>query len=606
LNGIFGILNRDWRPVEVADLELMRGEMAPWGCEGGSMFRDGPYGGGMIFDTGDDGSGVVFAGAGRVYNRTELCAQLGCGGDVALMRLAWNRWGEDAPSRIFGDWAFSVWDPARRRLFLARDHTGNTALYYHAGPRVFAFSSSRRALLALRAAPCEPDELFLAQVLVGWSPRIDGRTSCKALRRLPPAHTLCVSHGEVELRQYWRLEDAPELSLPRPADYAEAFREVFDQAVRDRIREDPVASMLSGGLDSGSVTATAAQCIGQRGGRLAAFTSVPLFETAPYVAKTRFGDELPFARATAEAAGNVDLKTVDGANLSPVRAIARMLEIAMEPQHSAMNLFWMLEINRRAAAEGWRALLTGQMGNAGASWTGDVFSQPLGFQLRHLGIKRWFRGTARRRLLQGRLLRAVEGRRRRANLQYSGIRPEFAVRSEVFEQWAAVSPERAPHSPRAQRCRIVLQGLTRVGAIYAEMGAAQGIEIRDPTADPRLLTFSLSVPDRIFIDRKTGIDRWLIREAMKGRLPDSVRLNRLHGRQAGDIVPRLRASAGEVEDALSGISRGAGAAYVDVPKMRGVWNRVRTEDSVQVFQLASTVLMRGMMAGLFVNGFGGN
>ena len=119
----------------------------------------------------------------------------------------------------------------------------------------------------------------------------------------------------------------------------------------------------------------------------------------------------------------------------------------------------------------------------------------------------------------------------------------------------------------------------------------------------RLLEFTFSVPDYIFIDPKTGMDRWLIREAMSGRLHDDVRLNRTRGRQAGDLVPRLRASAGEVEAALNELARGLAAEYVDVPYMRQVWQMIQAQDTPEAFDKSVTILTRGIMAGLFVNGF---
>ena len=117
-------------------------------------------------------------------------------------------------------------------------------------------------------------------------------------------------------------------------------------------------------------------------------------------------------------------------------------------------------------------------------------------------------------------------------------------------------------------------------------------------------SFCLAVPDHIFIDPKTGMDRCLIREAMKGRLPDEVRLNRRRGRQAGDVVPRLRACADEVEAALEEIATGPASAYLNATHMRQVWNRIQNEDGNESYRLAKTVLSRGLMAGLFVNGFG--
>ena len=133
------------------------------------------------------------------------------------------------------------------------------------------------------------------------------------------------------------------------------------------------------------------------------------------------------------------------------------------------------------------------------------------------------------------------------------------------------------------------------------MGAAYGLEIRDPTADARVLAFTFSVPDHIFIDTETGLDRWLIRAAMQDRLPDAVRLNRKLGRQAGDLVQRLRACSSEVESALDELVRGAAVEYVDVPYIREVWQMIQTQDTPEAFHKSITVLTRGIMAGLFVN-----
>ena len=105
------------------------------------------------------------------------------------------------------------------------------------------------------------------------------------------------------------------------------------------------------------------------------------------------------------------------------------------------------------------------------------------------------------------------------------------------------------------------------------------------------------------MDPESGLDRLLIRAAMKDRLPDEVRLNRRRGRQAGDLVPRLRASSDEVETALEELARGPAAAYVDVPHIRDVWKMIQAEDTPEAFRSSVTVLTRGIMAGMFVNEF---
>lgn len=105
------------------------------------------------------------------------------------------------------------------------------------------------------------------------------------------------------------------------------------------------------------------------------------------------------------------------------------------------------------------------------------------------------------------------------------------------------------------------------------------------------------------MDPETGIDRWLVREAMKGILPDEVRLNRRRGRQAADLIPRLRESAAEVESTLYELQGGPAAEFVDVNYLRQVWGRVQAQDTPETFVDAIIILTRGIMAGLFVNDF---
>jgi asparagine synthase (glutamine-hydrolysing) len=643
MSGIFGVVQRKGAILAPTPLDRMRRSMANWAPDGGSTWNDRYAGLGQarLFSTPeshydclprmDPASGISFTAAARVDNREELGHLLDISlpeqaelPDTEFLFRAYLRWGQDCPRHVFGDWAFAAWHPMERKLFLARDHYGNTSLFYRADAQILAFASSPRALLDLNLAPAELDELHLAQVLVSWTACHGERTIHHSIRRLPPAHTLTVTPHAVNVSQYWRLEDTPALRLPRRSDYVTAFTEIFDQAVRARLRTPlagseaggqarSVAVTLSGGLDSGSVTATAAGLLRASGWRLAAFTSVPLSDPGNYVGD-RFGDELPFAAATAQLAGNVDLHMVKAENMSPIQAIRRMLQITNEPGHAAGDFYWILDLEQSAQARGCRVLLTGQMGNAGISWTGDPFSQLPGFGIRRLGLSAWAQARVKRAKEQ--VKRATppgwlaERQRRRMEQRGwhrgSAIHPDFARRLHLLEQWLNDPNERPPATPREMRCQILMPGRSFRGALHAQIGAEYGLEVRDPTADARVLAFTLSVPDRIFMDPATGLDRWLIREAMKGRLPEEVRLNRRRGRQGGDLVPRLRASAAEVEITLDQLARGTAANYVDVSYMREVWRMIQTEDTPEAFHKAATVLTRGIMAGLFVNQFDEN
>lgn len=651
MSGIFGLFRRDGAPVLASEMQTMREAMSHWGSDGGGVMIRGAVGfGQLLFASTPESAyeilphekipGIVFTAAARVDNRADLIrdcptqlAELssrsprresgnaaGVITDSDLIACAYMKWGQDCPGHIYGDWSFAAWHPAERKLFLARDHFGNTSLYYHIDERVFAFASDIQALLDLNLTPVAMDELYLAQVLVSWPAYHGERTIHSPLKRLPPAHSLCVTCDRVEIDQYWFLEQTPILRLPHRNDYVEAFREVFDKAVRCRLREPDMPSVqsasgagrsrvgttLSGGLDSSSVTATAAAFLRERGMILPAYTSVPLYDTKPYVGKN-FGDEFPFAQATAKMAGNVDLLPIKAQGISPIKAICDGLNIHHEPGHAAGNLYWMHDLERTAHDQGCRILLTGQLGNAGLSWTGDIFSQVLAFQIRKLGWRKWAQEAARQNApewLLDSLRNLNRGWQARMNPAKGdcihALRSDVAARLRVEELRKQDSRENRAHTAVEKRLWMK-PGRSFVGALHAQHGAAHGLEIRDPTGDARLLAFCFGVPDEFYMDPASGQNRWLIRSAMEGRLPDEVRLNRSRGRQAGDLVPRLRVSAHEVEEALSAIECGAGSEYVDIERMRKVWSSIQREDSPESFRTAVTVLTRGIMAGLFVN-----
>jgi asparagine synthase (glutamine-hydrolysing) len=630
MSGIFGILSRNGAPIAPSALQGMMRSLSHWQ---GHTFRLLP-GETVAFGTAslwaapqqeyetlprrDQASGISFAAYGRLDNRADLVrtldrsqSELAQLSDNELMVQAYLQWGVSCSQHLLGDWAFAAWAPSTNTLFLARDHFGITSLFYYAGKDIFVFAPTRQALLDMNLFPAELDELYLAQVLVDWHAYEGERTIHRSVQRLSPGHCLSVTPVKIEVNEYWKIQDVEEVRWPRREDYAEAFTSIFDRAVAARVqtpgKNSAVATMLSGGLDSTSVTTTAAAILREQNLRLGAFTSVPLSDPIQY-AGDRLGDEYPFAAATAQFAGNVDLHAVMAENVSPISGIRRQLEILGEPNHDAGNAYWILEIERMAQAQGFQILLTGQQGHAGMSWAGDPRSQPLSVQLRQMQLGEWSgsQWTAlKAQFSHGSVFRDMKARREERSQWHrrSAIRLDFAQRLNLLEQRLSDPYEMRASSPREQRYQILKPGRSTIGAVYAELGAAYGLEFRDPTADVRVIEFALSVPDEIFIDPHSGINRWLIREAMKGRMPDEVRLNRRRGRQAADLLPRLRSSGAEVEQTLAELEGGAVAAYLDIPYMREVWEMVKTQDTPEALGKARTVLTRGIGAGLFVNHF---
>ena len=569
-------------------------------------------------------SGSLCLGSARLDNRRELIALLDLSqaewgsasprdtdhDDTHLIHRAWLRWGEDCVERLLGDWAFAIWNQRSRSLFLARDHYGITSLYYALGARHFAFASELQDLLALDLVTPQLDEGHLARLLLCWPASSGEGTVRVGIQRLPPAHCLHLEDGRMQQRQYWFLERTPALAIRDRREAVEGFLELFDQAVACRLRRDDggkVASTLSAGLDSGAISVTAASQLAQKGERLQAYTAVPSGDVTT-LAGNRLGNEWPLAAAAARWQGQIDHHPVTADALSPLQGFRQALAIHGEPQHAAGNMDWLICLNRAAVAQGCTVLLIGQSGNGGMSWQGRLSSQPGPVLWRHYGPGVWLRERIRplvplswlRDWQQWRLaghpfppqFRLGEG---------SALNPELLKRLDLVRHWRSQGSNLPPRTALAERCRFLRPGSIHAGALHAEAGRAAGLEVRDPSADARVLSYTWSLPDWVFIDPETGKRRWLLREAMAGRLCEAVRTNETRGLQGADQVLRLRKEPQDVETALELLARSPLAQTIlDVPMLTDSWRRIERHEDARTAGLTATSWSRGMMVGLFL------
>ncbi len=216
-----------------------------------------------------DGATLVITFNGEIYNFLELRAELITYGyrfhtetDTEVIAAAFHKWGADCQLRFNGMWAFAIWNAATQTLFLSRDRFGVKPLYVAVQGTRVSFASEIKAFLAL------PD--FRAQLSVDSASAFfanpvayDGTVLSTALvgvHRMPPGHSLTItSQGARGFERWWETrEHLPSVPV-RYADQVDAFRELFLNAVRVRMRADVrIGTSLSGGLDSSAVASSVA------------------------------------------------------------------------------------------------------------------------------------------------------------------------------------------------------------------------------------------------------------------------------------------------------------------------------------------------------------
>jgi asparagine synthase (glutamine-hydrolysing) len=210
----------------------------------------------------DQASGLWTVYNGEIYNHLELRRELGEGFrstcDTETLLRAFACWGPDAVRRLRGMFAFAIWDPRKRELFLCRDRLGVKPLYYAQAGRNFLFASELRAILETGLVPRRLDPEGLNSYLAFGAVQEPG-TIVRGMRILPAGHWLRVSvDGVGELHRYWSPPFRPE---PANGESPEtAIGRLVEEAVACRLLCDvPLGVFLSGGIDSSAIVAAMAR-----------------------------------------------------------------------------------------------------------------------------------------------------------------------------------------------------------------------------------------------------------------------------------------------------------------------------------------------------------
>ena len=194
---------------------------------------------------------AMLAGDLRIDNRSDLRAELALpvdAPDATIALAAFAKWGDGFANHLVGDFAFVILDRRARRMLAVRDPLGIRPLFYRLGVDHVRCASELRALVETGD---QPDEGYLAEMLTGDLSDVEG-TPFLSVRRVPAAHTLIATAGGTSVARYWEPSRAQHRGSPE--DYAELFRDAFDEAVRVRCAGLEKAGLhLSGGLDSSSV-----------------------------------------------------------------------------------------------------------------------------------------------------------------------------------------------------------------------------------------------------------------------------------------------------------------------------------------------------------------
>jgi asparagine synthase (glutamine-hydrolysing) len=588
MSAIVGIFNKNGRAVETPVLERMlhtlkhRGPdtLHIWQREyiglGHCMLWTTPESLNEVLPLYQPATDLAITADARIDNREELFNALALDthsnkeiSDSEIILAAYQKWGKDCPKHLLGDFAFVIWDARSQTLFCARDHFGVKPFYYYSSEQYFIFASEIKALLSFGVSS-QLNELRIADYFL--EPILDDKSTTvyEGIFRLPPAHWASVgAQAEFTSQCYWSLNSQATLTESTNEDYAAAFRDIFFEAVRCRLRSAfPVGSHLSGGLDSSTVTCVAHEILRATSHKLHTFSNIfdrfascdereyfnRVLEQGSYMPHFiqadrtgplsdwqdffRYFDE-PFLgpshflvhglnRATQEAGVRICLDGFDGDTVVSHGAFY-LTELARQGD-------WQTFITEAKAISQYfetspETLLLGYglpcLSDLSQKWQWLTFAKRVSEISHHFKISRrklWLQYGLKPNLPKW-LLDAFRWSRygdRETDHANPILNPQFAAQPSIKKRCKSRdSNQNHPTSVREEQYSDLTSGLfTHVLELSDQCASAFSIEVRHPFMDKRLVEFCLALPPEQKLNN--GWSRVVMRRAMAGILPETI------------------------------------------------------------------------------------
>ncbi len=555
MSGICGIVNFDGAPVDPALLRRMAEAAAYRGPDGITYWIEGNVGLAhlalhttpeslrerqpLVNRRGD----VILTADARVDNRDELIRTLTARvyleeknpTDADLIMAAYECWGEACAREIIGDFAFAVWDRRERKLVCSRDPVGIRPLFFtQRGQTLFVASAIASLLGGLGERP-PLNEPLVVDFLCWHFERWVYQTIYQGIFRVPASHTLLARDGNITFDRHWILGAQPGPRYKTDDEYIAHFRELFEEAVRCRLRSvGPVGISVSGGLDSSSIACMAHDMV-ERGHN----ADVRLYSC---VFDERFpaADERQYLQAVLEKCHHFPFAAIPGETLWGFKETSSNGGFPLDEPEIFPIRAMLTEVLRAARADGCRTVLMGEGGdqvlNSSAYWNPellwDVGLTRMGKEFKYFWRRtRWL--TIPKLLRQTLTAFSRPFIPKRALLRYQHSHRMHAAPDWVNAQQITpvLSKELGPLSdfgvPSLSRASMVTYRQLTSGwytallAYEISLAGQFGIVYGYPFLDRQLVDFLLVSPSALrFSD---GQNKVILRQGMQGILAEKVR-----------------------------------------------------------------------------------
>jgi asparagine synthase (glutamine-hydrolysing) len=482
-----------------------------------------------------------------LYNKKELLSNLQLPinlNDTEILVHAFRKWGKNCCDYLTGDFAFAIWDSEKKELFCARDHMGMRPFFYTQTDGGFVFASELRMVKAIYGNNLSLNHNFLLDMLVTViSNKAD--TAFENIYRLPPAHRLIYCQGKITIEKYWQPDSGQRIRYRNDEEYIAHFFEILKNAVDIRCKGiSDIGSELSGGLDSTAVTCIASQYADNNEIPFTAFSN-----TLPENHNTIMIDE------RAHILSVLDWKKIRWCEVNELKNnIPELIDHSIAVQGCfTQQRFHMFNKGIYEAAErsGIRVLLSGFGGDEMVSArTGNAWNDLIrGRQWEHFYQALRYNTFLPKAFLKGlKMLLMYHLKKNRNPGITSGIftplmlkrrlnnlplHQQFFSDNQLGERYFNKHERKAEMFLADRQLQKIGHQHVPQRLEYSYAAAAYyGIQYRYPLFDIRLLQAVLSFPS--WIKNRTGLDRYLFRQSLRGIIPESIRLR---ADKTGAVIP---------------------------------------------------------------------
>ena len=545
--GIIGIIQIDKKRVDQKILEAMTREIAHRGPDDEGFLVDQNIGLGhrrlAILDlspTGHqpmfyDNNNLAIVFNGEIYNYLEIKKELQQLGfkfksqsDTEVILAAYQKWGKDCLKRFNGMWAFIIYDKRENKIFAARDRLGVKPLYYWQDKEKILIASEIKAILKYPGIKPRPNKRIIWQYLVtGWLD-YNQETFFEGVKELRGGHYLEIKGKKLIIKKYWDLKINPN-SLSDQANIVQ-FQALFLDAVRLRLRSDvPIGTCLSGGLDSSAIVSVTNQFLKKE--KIAEIGDWQKTFSAIYGKNFPEADEQRFIREVIRKtkAKSYSIKP-SGKNLA--KEIKKLVFHQDQP-FSTTSIYAQWNVFGLAASKKMKVILDGQ----GADELLAGYTGYFGIYFIDLIKKKKIIQFLKEVFLFARLhppfwknIFAILARALRAGWLGQKATNLFQAHHQSFKVFkkeflkSFVPPKRKSFSQdyfQSALYNSIMLNLPPLLRYEDRNSMAFAIESRVPFLDYRLVEFVFSLPHSYKI--RDGQTKWIMREALKGILPEKIR-----------------------------------------------------------------------------------